>query len=338
MSGIFISYRREDSAGWTGRLAERLKQKFGTESIFMDLDTIEPGADFTDAITRAVGACDVLLAVIGPRWLTETDTNKKRRLDDPADWVRTEIVAALSRKIRVIPVLVGKANMPTARDLPPEIKALAERQTHELSDKRWDYDCQQLVNRLQNTLKTPARTQRGRFSNTAVRMSGLALMGIILVVIALLLWSNFPRSGSSSSQGTSSDQTADSGSGQYPIHLRANQEVRLKTSLDDCTYKILSAELERVNSSTLRLRLVIRLTVNSSVSLGVPFVNDSFRLLVDGVPRAPVGHLIQLVERSSAKEGTFEFTLPDTTTKMVRQVRDTGEVAEIPIDLTPVQL
>ncbi|MBX3319268.1 MAG: toll/interleukin-1 receptor domain-containing protein [Nitrospira sp.] len=134
MSSIFISYRREDSAGWTGRLVGQLKKTFGQDYIFSDIDTIEPGADFTEAITCAVGSCDILLAVIGPRWITETDTNKQRRLDDPADWVRIEIAAALTRKIRVIPVLVGRANMPAAKELPPDIKALAERQSHELSD------------------------------------------------------------------------------------------------------------------------------------------------------------------------------------------------------------
>src|SRR5690349_3056063 len=70
MSRIFISYRREDSAGWTGRLTDRLKERFGPESIFIDIDTIEPGADFTEALRKAVGSCDVLLAMIGPRWVT----------------------------------------------------------------------------------------------------------------------------------------------------------------------------------------------------------------------------------------------------------------------------
>lgn len=85
MSDIFVSYRRENSAGWTGRLVGQLKEKFGEHHIFSDIDTIEPGADFTDAITRAVESCDMFLAVIGPRWLTETGSNKQRRLDDPTD-------------------------------------------------------------------------------------------------------------------------------------------------------------------------------------------------------------------------------------------------------------
>ena len=110
MSGIFISYRREDSAGGTGRLSEHLKERFGADSIFMDIDTIEPGVDFTEALKKAVNSCDVLLAIIGPKWATATNASGTRRLEDPADWVRTEIATVLTRKIRVIPVLVGGAS------------------------------------------------------------------------------------------------------------------------------------------------------------------------------------------------------------------------------------
>src|SRR5262249_21189585 len=111
MAGIFISYRREDSAGWTGRLAERLRQKFGSESIFMDIDTIQPGTDFTKALHSAVGACDVLLAMIGPEWPVAKNSEGQIRLEDPNDWVRTELTTALSRSIPIIPVLVGGASL-----------------------------------------------------------------------------------------------------------------------------------------------------------------------------------------------------------------------------------
>ncbi|MFO0700612.1 MAG: toll/interleukin-1 receptor domain-containing protein [Nitrospira sp.] len=139
MGGIFLSYRREDSAGWTGRLAEQLKTRFGWESIFMDIDTIEPGTDFTEALQQAVSSCDALLAMIGPEWATATDKSGKPRLEDPHDWVRVEISAALKRNIRVIPVLVGGASVPTKELLPDELDPLAHRQAHELTDKRWNY-------------------------------------------------------------------------------------------------------------------------------------------------------------------------------------------------------
>ena len=141
MGGIFISYRREDSAGWTGRLAEYLKKQFGAESIFMDIDTIQPSIDFTEALQKAVSSCEVLLAMIGPEWATVTGKSGKPRIEDPSDWVRTEIAAALKRKIRVIPVLVGGAYVPTTDLLPDDLDALAQRQAHELTDKRWSFDC-----------------------------------------------------------------------------------------------------------------------------------------------------------------------------------------------------
>ncbi len=145
MSGIFISYRRQDSQGSAGRLADTLKAQFAQNHIFRDIETIEPGVDFVEAIERALGSCVVLLAVIGPRWLSATDKLGRRRLDDPNDYTRIEIAAALQRKVRVIPVLVDGAAMPDAEDLPDDLKTLARRQASELSDKRWDFDVRQLV-------------------------------------------------------------------------------------------------------------------------------------------------------------------------------------------------
>jgi hypothetical protein len=103
---IFISYRREDSEWSAGRLGDRLKAHFGQDRIFVDVGTIEPGMDFVEAIERSVGSCDVLIAVIGKRWLISSDEEGRHRLDNPEDSVRIEIVTALKRGIRVIPVLV----------------------------------------------------------------------------------------------------------------------------------------------------------------------------------------------------------------------------------------
>ena len=88
MSRIFISYRRDDSAGYAGRLHDHLCQHFGQGQTFMDIDTIEPGVDFVETIEKAVGSCDVLIVVIGPQWLSMTDATGRRRLDNPEDFVR----------------------------------------------------------------------------------------------------------------------------------------------------------------------------------------------------------------------------------------------------------
>jgi beta-lactamase class A len=113
--------------------------------VFHDIDTLEPGIDFVEGIENAVGSCDVLIAVIGPQWLDSTDTLGAHRLDDPNDFVRIEIVTALERNVRVIPVLVRGATMPTAEALPENLRKLARRNAMELSDQRWDYDLAQLI-------------------------------------------------------------------------------------------------------------------------------------------------------------------------------------------------
>ena len=110
--GIFVSYRRQESSHLAGRLYDRLADRFGEGQVFIDVDAIEPGVDFAEEICRAVAACKVLLAIIGPTWLTATDERGRRRLDDPDDIVRLEIEAALARGVRVIPILVEGAVMP----------------------------------------------------------------------------------------------------------------------------------------------------------------------------------------------------------------------------------
>jgi TIR domain len=122
---VFLSYRRADTQHVAGRAADRLADRF---ELFMDMDTIPPGVDFTDYVRRAVGNCDVLLAFIGERWLSMTDSTGRRRIDDPQDWVVQEITAALHRGVPVIPVLVDDATMPSRYELPEALAALANRQ------------------------------------------------------------------------------------------------------------------------------------------------------------------------------------------------------------------
>ena len=127
MGGIFISYRREDSGPYAGRLRDALSRHFGAEQVFRDIDSINPGERFPRMIEQEVGSCDALLAVIGPTWLAVTDDAGRRRLDDPDDYVRLEIATALGRSdVLVIPVLVGATSMPAAADLPKPLAALAE--------------------------------------------------------------------------------------------------------------------------------------------------------------------------------------------------------------------
>jgi hypothetical protein len=154
MAGIFISYRRSDAQGWAGRFSDSLTTELGRTTIFRDIDTIPPGVEFDAFISEAVGSCDVLIALIGPTWLTASESGK-RRLDDPHDFTRMEIVAALRRNIRVIPALVGGARMPRPDELPDDLKPLARRNAYELTDRRWADDCRELVEVLRPLVKKP---------------------------------------------------------------------------------------------------------------------------------------------------------------------------------------
>ena len=135
MPKIFISYRRDDNADMAGRLYERLEKQFGRENLFMDIDTIPLGVDFREHLQSAVGQCDVLLAVIGRNWFGRT-AEGSRRLDDPRDFVRIEIEAALARRIPVIPILIDQAKMPAETDLPASLAALAYHNALEIADER----------------------------------------------------------------------------------------------------------------------------------------------------------------------------------------------------------
>ena len=127
MRAIFISYRRDDTEGQSGRLYDDLVRRFGDDAVFMDVAGIEAGRDFRKVIDENVASCGVLLAVIGPTWLDAKDETGVRRLDNAMDFVRLETAAALKRDIPVVPVLVPGARMPKSEQLPDDLKELAYR-------------------------------------------------------------------------------------------------------------------------------------------------------------------------------------------------------------------
>jgi len=146
--GIFVSYRREDASHVAGRLADRLAQRFGTSNIFIDVDSIEPGTDFAEAIQDAIGRCHVLLALIGLEWASVADETGRRRLDNPDDYVVLELRAALARNLRVIPVLVDGADVPAREVLPPTLQPLVRRNAVRLDHETFRSDAASLVQRL----------------------------------------------------------------------------------------------------------------------------------------------------------------------------------------------
>ena len=148
MSGIFISYRREDSEGQARALSIEVARYVGEDSVFLDVDSISLGRDFRQALHERLETCDALLALIGPGWLDAKDGAGKRRLDDPGDYLRQEIAVALVRNIPVTPVLVQGAAMPAPERLPDDMKELAFRNGFELSHTRWHSDVRELAHRL----------------------------------------------------------------------------------------------------------------------------------------------------------------------------------------------
>lgn len=181
MPSIFVSYRRDDAAGFAGRIADELERRFGDVEVFRDVDDIASGEDFVRRLNQALQSCRVLIAVIGKSWLAARNANGVRRLDDPNDFVRQEIGAALGRDVRVIPVLVDGMQMPDEKDLPDALKALARRQAHEISDSRWDYD----IGRLAASVEAMLGPRRGRrlpsrrWLVTAAAIAVLAIAGAV---------------------------------------------------------------------------------------------------------------------------------------------------------------
>ena len=150
--GIFLSYRREDSAPYARLLQHELQGRFPDVQVFMDLDSIEPGLPFAKVIRDAVGSCAVLVALIGRQWMTIADDEGRRRLDNPGDFVRFEVQTALERGVRVIPVLVDDARPPRQQQLPAGLEELAGLHALELSYGRYDYDADRLLGVIQRVL------------------------------------------------------------------------------------------------------------------------------------------------------------------------------------------
>ena len=200
--GIFVSYRRQETSHLAGRLSDRLADRFGEGQVFMDVDAIEPGVDFAEEISRAVAVCKVLLAVIGPNWLTAADQRGRRRLDDPDDIVRLEIEAALARNVRVIPILVEGAVMPGREDLPESLARLARLNAPSMRHETFRSDAGRLVIAIERALavapaaavpsatgahaakpeRKPARSQhRSEAGDSLIRPAGVDESEMVLV-------------------------------------------------------------------------------------------------------------------------------------------------------------
>jgi formylglycine-generating enzyme required for sulfatase activity len=202
-SKIFISYRRTDSAAYAQSIYARLSQEFSEDRVFMDVDTIQAGADFQKAIEAAISECDVMVALIGKKWI-DGDGPGTRRLEDAKDYVRLEISTALDRDVRVIPVLVDGMAMPDEQELPSSIRPITRRNALEISNTRFNYDLERLITAVRRVLDTTKSIQlakspdkssesknqpewrRIRVSATSIGISSMA----ILLVLCGVWWAH----------------------------------------------------------------------------------------------------------------------------------------------------
>jgi len=175
---IFVNYRRDDSGANALAVAQHLMRMFGESNVFLDVDRVRAGQDFVTELNDRLSDCKVMIAVIGPSWLTVTDEEGKRRLDDPEDWVRLELADALRRKIAVIPVLVGGAAMPKKSDLPYNLRPLLQRQVATITTNGFRHEMAGLVSDIKAISARPWRM------TTAVVSA--ALIGAVALTIGLI--------------------------------------------------------------------------------------------------------------------------------------------------------
>lgn len=207
---IFISYRRDDSSGHVGRLHDALVHHLGADCVFMDIDSIAPGADFVQVLQYSLEQSAVVVVVMGGRWVGPRPDGT-RRIDDANDFVRLEVAKALSDpNVRVLPVLVNRAEMVSEDSLPDVLKPLARRNAIEISDIRWAHDTKLLADEITRTPGGGAG-----FSFAAIPRSVKLIGGAVALLLALMVWKPWssPSSGSGfASMNANARNAADAGS------------------------------------------------------------------------------------------------------------------------------
>jgi hypothetical protein len=336
MATTFISYRREDAAGYAGRLHESLESRLGDGQVFRDVDTIAPGQDFIDAIESRVRDCRVLLALIGNDWLAAATAVGGRRLDQPEDYVRLEIAAGLNRAdVLVIPVLLEGARMPPADSLPESIRALARRQAVTLRDETWDSD----VDRLAEAVDQACSASRSRHPSAAdartvpgVSSRVIGALGAIAVLVALAAWyfsrADAPAAGGSPGETDDGSHAAAAATSAYALTIPRISEIAHGTIL----YSVISASLTPLGkTSTLR----VRLRVSNEGHYDTNFWDASFRLAAGGQVLAPTSGLNEILPGRSIVQGIVTFDVPRDADSATLRILSQDKVGELPLSLRP---
>ena len=335
MPATFISYRREDSAGYAGRLHEELEGRFGRERIFRDVDTLQPGQDFEAAIRDRLRQCRACVVMIGPGWLKAQTADGQPRLHQPGDYVCMEIGEALRRPdVLVVPVLVGGARMPASKELPETIRGLSRRHALTVRDETWEADMDRLGAALRHA--DPASDQPGASLPGTLRAASLPRwavpIGLALVLAAVAAW--LLRGPAPPERPAASDAPAAASRPSAPgpalaIDVPARSELRL----GDVIFAILSGSVQ-ARGDTTRVWLRVRAS-NEHLSAATNVLDGSFRLVLGEVAVPATGGLNEVLGHRSLRQYVVRFDAPTGRTDARLRIEHAGETASMPIDLTP---
>ncbi|MGE0592575.1 MAG: toll/interleukin-1 receptor domain-containing protein [Vicinamibacterales bacterium] len=355
MPTIFISYRRDDSSGYAGRLHEALERRFGADAVFRDVDTLVAGQDFVAAIDQGLRACRVALVVIGREWLASQ--GGASRLDSPDDYVRIEVAGALARPdVLVVPVLVEGAGMPPRGALPEDLQALSRRQALSLRDETWDADVERLIRVVAPRIGSPGVLTEGPPA-VAQGRRWVWGVGIAAALFAAALLSQIvpresgvpdgagvqngpgdpaapglgdaqPGGASATVPGAGGQASAGAGEAGAGTTLRAPVA---SVAFGDVVYTLRGLSLvEGDPNPHLRIEMLLSNEGRSPVN----FWDQTFRLVVDGVARAPESGLNEVVGGYAQQEGTLDFALPGAASEATLRFVTGDQTAEVPLDLT----
>jgi hypothetical protein len=332
---IFLSYRREDAAGYAGRLRESLEERFGEGRVFRDVDTLEPGQDFVQAIEQRVAQCTAFLALVGREWLETTDNSGRLRLQQPDDYVRREIAAALARPdLLVIPVLVEGVSMPPSTDLPEDIRALARRHAVSLRDETWVHDVDRLAGAITRALdqypNAGKATQRDRTVGPPRRWlkhAGLAGFGILMLALGITLPRLRPGR---TDPGRPDPDSVVPPNGETGVAFKIDLPRVAEFEIGESIYTLLWASLTpRPDGSVLRLRL----RFSNEGQYAANFYSSGFRLDLGRQVVAASDGTNTLVPGYSIEHGEVVFQIPAGTRRAMLRIVD-SESAELPLDLS----
>ena len=348
---IFISYRREDSAGYAGRLHEELAERFSAAEVFRDVDTLRAGQDFDEAIRRRLEQCGTCVVMIGPGWLHAHNAAGQRRLGSPCDYVTMEIAAALAKPgVTVVPVLVGGATMPSPDDLPEVLRPLARRHAFTAREETWEAD----MDRLAALLPRSSGAASSR-SSADGRVSRYSVPAVVLLLVVLLgagivgwrTWgaagtdghdgdrSNAERSSSSASDGGpgSADTTSSAGGAatDAPAYAIDVPPGMGEVAHGDLIYAVVAGSVQRRGSG---MRVWLRIRASNEGFGNANFWDDSFRLIAGGQTIAPGSGLNEVLERRSIRQGVIRFDLPTVQRTATLRIIDRDRSGDLPLDLS----